>query len=165
MAVDIEERLKAFKAYFDKYGFSEFEKLMGVSVEEFKDTYVKYKEFVQDYYDNYVPESDTLYPLVAEICPYIELDFITALESLRSLVRYPAVSVFEGEYYATSERPKIDFLECEEVMRRLLELYKLNENIFEEDKRLSKLKVNEPTNIGSQDSVEVDDEDKMDFPF
>lgn len=135
--VNFEKKSEAFESYFKKNGFSEFEKLIGVSVEEFKETYERYKEFVQNFYEEHIPESDTLYPLVAEICPYVELDFITAMESLRSVVRYPAVSVFEGEYYATAERGKIDFLDCEEVMKRLLELYKVNEEVFEEERRLA----------------------------
>lgn len=162
MNESLEQRQKAFEVYFDECSFSEFEKLMGVSVEEFRDTYDRYKEFVQDFYDNYVPESDTLYPLVAEICPYIELDFITALESLRSLVRYPAVKVFNGEYYATSDRPKIDFLECEEVMKRLLKLYKLNEDFFEEGKKMAEENVGEPLNSEGLGIVEADE---TEFPF
>ena len=135
--VDFEKKSEMFESYFKKNGFSEFENLIGVSVEEFKETYERYKEFVQKFYEEYIPESDTLYPLVAEISPYVTLDFITAMESLRSVVRYPAVSVFEGEYYATAERGKIDFLDCEEVMKRLLELYKVNEEVFEEGRRLA----------------------------
>ena len=162
MDIDFEQRRKAFEVYFKEHSFLEFEKLMGVSVEEFRDTYDRYKEFVQDFYDNYVPEEDTLHPLVAEICPYIELDYLTALESLRSLVRYPAVKVFKGEYYATSERPKIDFLECDEVMKRLLELYKINEEFFEEGRKLVFSTTNNPFSPEGLGLVEAG---KEDYPF
>ena len=162
MDVDFEQRQKAFEVYFDECSFLEFEKLMGVSVEEFRDTYDRYKEFVQDFYDNYVPESDTLHPLIAEICPYIELDFITALESLRSLVRYPAVKVFNGEYYATSDRPKIDFLECDEVMKRLLKLYKINEEFFDDGRKLAECNAN---NAFNPEDLGLKEADKGDFPF
>lgn len=134
MNIDFEKREKEFEAYFQENGFKDFEKFIGVPENEFRALYGQYKYFVQDYYNRFVPEGETLYPLVAEVCSYCFLDFHTTLYDDHHRVKYPAVKVFEGDYYATPDRGKIEFLSCDEVMRRLMLLYWLNKEFFDEGK-------------------------------
>lgn len=142
---NLEEKLKAkeeeidFDAYFAKNKFGDFEKFFGASVEDFKIAYGNFKKAVENYFDTYIPDGmyGALFPLVADICPYVRLGFFATLDADNSRVHYPAISILDGVFYATPKREKVKFLECEEVMRRLLCLYKDNEEFFEEGKRLA----------------------------
>lgn len=134
MDTGFEKRKKDFEGHFQEYKFKCFEKFIGVPENEFRDLYRQYKYFVQDYFNNFVPSGKTLYPLVAEICSYVELDFYTTLEDDHCRVHYPAVSILDGEYYATPDRKKVIFLSCDEVMKRLMWLYWVNRAFFDEGK-------------------------------
>lgn len=132
-----------FKKYFQKYGFSEFKKYMGCTEEDFREAYIHFKISVESYYSGYCAghgykyaPGEEKYPLIAEVCSYYEVDFFSSMwKDYR--VQYPAVSVIVGAYYVSPPGKRIEFLECEEVMKRMLFLYWVNKEFFDKGKTLA----------------------------
>ena len=120
-----------------------FEKYAGCSEEDFREAYENFKTFVEGYYAGfcgghgykYAPD-EVQYPLIAEVCSYCKVDFFASLwKDYR--VHYPAVSILAKEYFISPPGTRLEFLECQEVMRRLLYVYWLNKDFFDEAKTLS----------------------------
>lgn len=132
-----------FEKYFQKFGFAEFEKYIGCTVPDFTEAYENFKIFVEGYYVGfcgghgykYAP-NEVRYPLIAEVCSYCEVDFFATLwKDYR--VHYPAVNILAKEYFISPPGTRLEFLDCEEVMKRLLLVYWLNKEFFDEGKELS----------------------------
>jgi len=140
--IDFEAREKEFDEYFSKYGFRDFEMLTGWPIEDFKREYEKFKIYVEGIYYGYCKghgyeygENEVHYPLVADICNYVELNFFATMgKDFR--VNYPSVSILKDDYYVTLPPQDIGFWECEEVMRRIMLLDYLNREFFEEGRKL-----------------------------
>lgn len=161
--IDFNKRKVEFEIYFENQGFNDFEDKFGCSVEVFKSMYEQFKVEVSDYFKSYVPRSPTLYPLTAEICGACSIDFFATLESTKSMISYPAVSILKGEYYATTPRVGIEYKECEVVMKELLKSYFINIEFYEEMKKCAEdnaaFILSENENVGNLDDLNDD------FPF
>lgn len=159
LMVDFTAREKEFELYFENNGFADFQKNFNCSVEEFKDNYEQFIVEVAEYYNSY--NGDSIHPLTAEVCGVIYIDFFATLESTRSMIKYPAVSVLKGEYFATSPRVNIEFKTCEEVMKELLRSYFVNIEFYEDMKKASQ----SSTPIEYLDIDDLEDLFDEDFPF
>ena len=147
---------------------SEFENLMGCSVEWFKDMYRQFKAEVSDYFDAYVPEGSTLHPLVADVCGVCSVDFFATPDSTDSMIPYPTVSVLKGDYYPTNPRVSIEFKDDEVVMKELLKSYFVNIEFYEEIKKCAETSAADcplDEEDGLKDCKRADFEDSSDKEF
>ena len=131
--IDSVAREKEFEVYFENKGFSEFQKFFDCSIEEFKDYLEQFMHEVSFYFKTY--NGDFSHSLTAEVCGVCCIDFFAILENTKSMVKYPAVSILKGQYYATSPRVELEFKTCEEVMKELLRSYIVNIEFYEDMKR------------------------------
>lgn len=145
-----------FEKYIQEFGFAEFEKYVGCSVEDFKVVYENFKIYVEGYYDGYCKShgykyatNEMRYPLVADICSYCHLDFWVTIGK-DDRIHYPAVSILADKYYVSLPPKQIEFLECEEAMERLLLLYWVNKDFFDEGKELAEKYRQNPNPILSE---------------
>ncbi len=140
--IEYEARAKEFDKYFSKYGFRDFEKLTGCPIKNFYYEYKKFKTYVEGFYNGYCKgrgykygENEPHYPLVAYVCNYLDLTFFTTMGK-DCKIMYPYVSVLKEDYFVTPLSRDIEFLECEEVMRRIMLLDYTNREFFEEKREL-----------------------------
>lgn len=161
--IDFKKRKEDFEIYFENQGFNDFEDKFGCSVEDFKNMFEQFKVEVSGYFKSYVSHNSTLHPLTAEICGVCFIDFFATLESTKSMISYPTVSILKGEYYATTPRVEIEYKEYEVVMKELLESYFINIEFYEEMKKCAEgnaaFILSENENIGNLDDLNDD------FPF
>lgn len=167
------KREEDFEVYFETHGLSEFESLMGCSVEWFKDMYRQFKAEVSDYFDAYVSQGSTLHPLIADVCGVCSVDFFATLDSTDSMIPYPTVSVLKGEYYPTNPRVSIEFKDDEVVMKELLKSYFVNVEFYEEMKKCAETyaadcpldEVDEVDGLEECKRADFEDSSDEEFPF
>lgn len=130
-----------FEKYFQKFGFSEFEKLFGYSVFDFEKIYNGFKIYIDGFYDGFVSghgseygENEVRFPLVADISCCFEPQFYASMSKDHRVRRYSLVDVLKKEYFIRLLPIELEYKSCEEVMKELLELYWLNFESLEEEK-------------------------------
>lgn len=125
-------------------GYREFVAATGYTVSQFTAVYEEFKRVIQEYYDNFKPEYGTKYlPLQARIgiargggLRMVNFFFQKDDRYFSILDECTSISTLQGQrfYFAVGQRERIDFLPCEEVIRRLVTLYQDNQETFDRER-------------------------------
>ena len=135
----MEQKEKEFETYFQENGFKDFEKFIGWTVPEFETAYGEFKTYIEGFYQGHCAshnykykDNEVRYPLMADICSYGGVEFYVDMGKDHRVKRAPTVSVLKDNYYITFPPSKVEFFECEEVMKDLLWVYYMNKDYYDE---------------------------------
>jgi len=128
---------KKWDVYFEVIGFKEFSAISGYNIEEFQMIYQEFQRVVQEYYTSFKGDyGANYYPLAARIGTYGGLNFRLHFEKV-DYRRYSfyneitTINILQGDYFVAGKRGTVNFLRCEEVIKRLIYLYKDNQVEFD----------------------------------
>lgn len=112
--------------YFEKYGLSEFEKIVGISPAQFEKDF---KHFIKGLDTQKVKESlgsDMMYGLMLEVLPKVSIDFYaTPIKEKWDTCVIPKINFLIGIYVCFQNgKLLIETETCEDIMKTLLFLLK-----------------------------------------
>lgn len=134
--------LKKWYDYLEVVGLGEFAVITGYTVDEFKEIYKEYTRLVQEYYTSFKSDRYERYcPLKARIGLAFEGglklgNFYFQKWDNWSIDDCTTINILQGDYFTVGKKKQIQFLPCEEVIKSLIILYKINQDEFDQERRL-----------------------------